>query len=271
MQRPAPGRMQTVLTSLDARSRQQVLTLMSRLGEALGPDLLALYLHGSAVAQGLRPNSDVDLLGVLKRSLTEKQRRALLSSLLDLSASYPAPPGGPRCLEVIFFAKPDLAGLRFHAQADFVYGEWLRDGFRAGRLPTPERDAEYTLILAQARQEALPLIGPEANALLPEVKADAIRAAMGDLLPGLLSALQDDTRNVLLTLARMWRTARTGDFLSKDRAAVWAIRQLASADAEMLDHARRAYLGEAVDDWRGHYDIAHDLAQRLADEVKAAL
>ena len=56
---------------------------------------------------------------------------------------------------------------------------------------------------------------------------------------------------MILTLARMWYTASTSEFSSKDGAADWAIPQLPEEHAVLLDQARIAYLGEFVDNWVG--------------------
>lgn len=78
----------------------QVSAAMADLRDILGDVLLAVYLHGSAVSGGLRPQSDIDLLAVVDRGLTGGERDALLSSLLRLSGRHPAVQGGRRCLEI---------------------------------------------------------------------------------------------------------------------------------------------------------------------------
>lgn len=246
---------------------EQISETLEQMRSVLADGLLAVYLHGSAVSGGLRPQSDIDLLAVVDRGLTESERAALLSSLLRLSARHPAVPGGPRCLEVMVFTRHSLAEDLFPAQAEFVYGEWLRSDFEAGEMPMPVRDPELTLVLAQARDQARTLFGPDKAVFLPEVSAATVRAAMRELLPSLLNGLQDDTTNVLLTLARMWRTATSGTFVSKDEAALWAIPKLDKEDALTLAYARQAYLGEAADDWHGCLDAARRLADQLALNV----
>lgn len=241
---------------------------VAALQATLGDTLRAVYLHGSAAAGALRPQSDLDLLAVLGRPMTDAERHSLLVALLRLSARHPIPPGGPRCLELLAFTLSDLAS-PVPDRADFVYGEWLRTGFEAGTAPLPERNPEYTLLLAQARREGRPLVGPPAADLLPAVPPQAVRAAMRDALPALLAWLQGDERNVLLTLARMWRTAATGDFVSKDAAAAWALPRLDTPDAPLLDLARRAYLGAAADDWTARRPEARRLALHLGDRVTA--
>lgn len=250
---------------------EQVSAALAELQNLLGDSLLAVYLHGSAVSGGLRPQSDIDLLAVVDRGLTGDERVALLSSLLRLSGCHPTVPGGPRCLEVMVFARLDLADHLFPARAEFVYGEWLRDAFEAGEMPMPTKDAELTLVLAQARQEAIALLGPDRDFLLPEIPAAIVRQAMRDLLPALLDGLQGDTRNALLTLARMWSTASSGAFVSKDEAALWAIPKLAKDNAMTLAHARGGYLGEVADDWHSRQDAAQRLADQLALNVTEAL
>lgn len=249
----------------------QIQSALEILRRVLGDALLGVYLHGSAVSGGLKPQSDIDLLAVVERELTEDQRDELLTELLRLSGRHPAVPGGPRCLEVMVFCRSALARADFPARAEFVYGEWLRDAFEAGERPTPQRDPEYSLLIAQARQEAIPLLGPSGDELLPEVCLKQVRQAMRDALPDLLDGLHGDERNVLLTLARMWHTASTGKFVTKDAAANWAIPRLSGRNATTLDHARRAYLGEVTDHWTGQGDAAQQLAEHLGDHVTSSL
>lgn len=241
------------------------------LREVLGDALLAVYLHGSAVSSGLRPQSDIDLLAIVDRGMSDDQRSDLLAALLPISGRHPAAPGGPRCVEVLVFRQSDLVEARFPARAEFIYGEWLRDGFEAGEIPMPASDPEYTLVLAQARRQALPLFGPDASAFLPEIPLQHIRQAMRDALPALLDGLRGDERNVLLTLARMWRTASTGEFITKDAAAAWAIPQIPYQNATTLDYARRAYLGEITDEWGNRSGDAKLLAEHLLARIAESL
>lgn len=241
--------------------------VMMALRDVLGNALLAVYLHGSAVSGGLRPQSDIDLLAIVDESMTDDQRSDLLAALLPISGRHPVTPDGLRCIEAIVFCRSDLLEGRFPARAEFVYGEWLRDGFEAGVRPMPASDPEYTLLLAQARGQAIPLFGPGILTFLPEIPRAHVRQAMRDALPDLLNGLRGDERNVLLTLARMWRTARTGEFVAKDAAAEWAIPQMSHHDAATLDYARRAYLGELVDEWRSRSGEARRLSESLRARV----
>ncbi|MCR6502498.1 aminoglycoside adenylyltransferase family protein [Shinella sp. CPCC 101442] len=250
---------------------EQVPAALAALHDSLEDCLRAVYLHGSAVSAGLRPQSDIDLLAVIDRQMTQSERTTLLSSLLKLSGRHPSAPGGLRCLEVMVFTRPDLASGHFPARAEFIFGEWLRDALEAGETPMPVQNVEFTLVLAQAQQEAIALFGPDRDAVLPMIPVSDIRNAMRELLPELMGAVREDTRNVLLTLARIWYTARNGTFVSKDEAASWAIPQLSDRSALILDYAKRAYLGEVGDNWNRDQDGIERLAEELTTKASDAM
>ncbi|WP_317447409.1 DUF4111 domain-containing protein [Streptomyces collinus] len=71
--------------------------------------------------------------------------------------------------------------------------------------------------------------------------ADLVRASLAGV-PGLLDGLDSDTRNVLLTLARIGATLATGEIRSKDGAADGALSQLPPEHRPVLEHANNLYL-----------------------------
>ncbi len=135
-------------------------------------------------------------------------------------------------------------------------------------MPQAHTDPEYTLVLAQAGQEAISLVGPTREHLLPSVPHGDVRRAIADALPALIGNLAGDERNVLLTLARMWYTLETGTFAPKDAAAEWALPLVSSETAAALALAQAAYRGAAVDDWQSHPLLAGQAADELAHQVR---
>lgn len=249
------------------RTPAEALTALKIMEDLVESSLLAVYLHGSAVSGSLRPQSDVDLLIVTEHPMTDTMRRSLVAALMRISGRHPASPEGPRCIELMVFLKSNLSASAYPARSEFVYGEWLREVFEAGEIPVSVSDPELTLVLAQARQEAKALSGPAAAEVLPQIPDDHVRRAMRDALPSLLGNLPGDERNVLLTLARMWRTAATGEFVTKDAAAEWAVPRLPDEIAEVLICAREAYLGSADDAWEAHQAEVRRAASYLHQQV----
>lgn len=249
----------------------EALAATEAISRILQDALLAVYLHGSAVSGGLRPQSDLDLLAVIDRPMTDEQRRALLSAMLRISGRHPRPAGAPRCIELMVFLQADISAPIFPVRAEFIYGEWLRDAFESEQLPVPVSDPENTLVLAQARQEAVPILGPEPRELLPSIPLEHVRGAMREALPVLVDGLHGDERNVLLTLARMWRTSVSGDFITKHAAAKWAANQMPDTEAQTLLYARDAYLGGVKDEWRNRKAAAQRTAALLRQRVAELL
>jgi len=238
--------------------------------ELLEGTLVAVYLYGSAAVGGLHKDSDVDLLVVADRALTVSIRRELTERLMLISGRV-GNGQGTKPLEVTVVNWHDVVPWRYPPKQEFLYGEWLRDLFEAGEIPAPVYNPDLAVLLAQVRNSGISLYGPEAAAVLAPVPLSDIRKAIRDSLPGLIAGLKGDERNVVLTLARMWLTAATGEISAKDHAAEWAAERLPKNQAELVDMARQAYLGKAVDKWEGLDASLTELVGKMQQAIEALL
>src|SRR5688500_15361664 len=79
---------------------EQVEAALAAIHRALGPDgIVGVYLFGSAVASGLRADSDLDLFVVTGRPITLDEKHRLVDGLRPISGRSSRPPGW-RPLEV---------------------------------------------------------------------------------------------------------------------------------------------------------------------------
>jgi predicted nucleotidyltransferase len=218
--------------------------------EVLGGDVLGAYLHGSAVLGGLRPTSDLDILVVIeRRPTTATERRALVEGLLDVSGARAR--GGPaRPVELSVVVQGDIKPWRYPPRQEFLYGEWLRDAYEQGGAPEPEPAPDLAVMITMVLEGDAVLVGPPpAQVLDPVPPNDLIRGSVAGI-PHLMGDLESDTRNVLLTLTRIWCTLETGQIRSKDSAAAWALAQLPPEHQPPLVRARDMYLqGEDETRW----------------------
>ncbi len=232
--------------------------------------IVAIYLYGSALAGGLRADSDLDFALVTSRRLTVPEKEHLFDAIRPLSRRS-LRPGDWRPLEVTVLALPDLRPWRYPPQVDAQYGEWLTDielSEQVGRGPVASPD--LALIITMLRQTSRAYRGPAAEDVLAPVPFDDLVRATLDAVPILLADLEDDTRNVLLTLARMWATMATRTIRSKDDAAEWAAGRLPADARGLLDHARALYSDGGWGEWDADMTEARRLAHRMADEVRRA-
>ena len=232
-------------------------------------EILGLYLYGSAVAGGLRPDSDLDLFVVTDRRLTAAEKARIIEGLLLISNRETRPPTW-RPIEVTIVAQPEVRLWRYPPRMELQYGEWLRPEFLSGAIePEPVENPDLAVVITMVRQTGKPLIGLAATDVLDAVPRDDLVRAMVDTVPSLLSDLADDTRNVLLTLARIWTTIATGEIRSKDEAADWAVSRLPDAYRPTLAMARDLYIdGGYGDPWDD--GASRPLAERLVDEITTA-
>lgn len=217
--------------------------LVSLVHRVLHDNPLGVYLHGSAVLGGLRPHSDVDVLVVVRRSLSEDERRELLGELLEVSGN------GARPVELIVVVRDDVRPWRYPPTCDFLYGEWLRAEYESGVVPGREVMPDLAPLLMMVLRGDAPLDGPPPADLLDPVPPSDLARAIVAGVPRLMEEVETDTRNVLLTLARVWTTLATGAIRSKDEAAAWAVERLPAAYRPVLERARAVYLGEREEGW----------------------
>ena len=121
----------------------------------------------------------------------------------------------------------------------------MRSEFERGDLPAwPAPSPDLAVLLTIVRRNGRPLFGPLPAEILDAVPRGDLDRALLDVTPDLMADLDTDTRNVILTLARIWATLTTGDILPKDTAAEWAMARLPSEHvADLGERGPRRELG----------------------------
>ncbi len=108
---------------------------------------------------------------------------------------------------------------------------------------------------------------PPAQVFDPVPHDDLIRAIVGDI-DALLDDLDRDTRNVILTLARIWSTVATGTIRAKDAAAGWALTRLPQEHRAVLVRARSVYLGQEEEHWDDLQSRVRPCAEYVVGEIE---
>ena len=227
--------------------------------ELLGDRLVAVILHGSLVLGDYTPgSSDVDLLAVIERPLTDDELAALEELVLarraeaagiDLrvvTSSVAATPTESPAMELyvgVHHDQPPELLRRIDGERDLV--------------------AELSMVRADGRS----LVGPEPTAVVGAVPDEWV-VAYGDEVLERWEQLTDDAEHaglMTLTACRIWRFAVESVHCSKTEAARWALRRepaLPAVEAALWRRAgdTKAQIAPA--------DIAALLA-RVRDELAA--
>lgn len=244
----------------------QVSAVTALLQKILQKQLIGVYLYGSAVLGGLKHESDLDILVVIKEYLSEAHRLTLTKRLLELSGEIGDKNNRP--LEVTIVSEHILTLTEKIPECEYMYGEWLRADIESGKIPQRYVEPDVILLLFQARSSSIVLYGVPAENLLPEIGFEKINKAILHSLPALMKTINGDERNVLLTLARMWYSLSSQKICPKDIAAYWAAENVPEELAYLLIMAAEGYTGKIKDFWEDKTEELNKLTDFLHQKIK---
>jgi predicted nucleotidyltransferase len=247
----------------DNETKEQITQCLNLLKDVLGQDLLGVYLYGSAIIGGLQKYSDIDLFVVTDRSTTYEEKAKLEANLLQISGIYMKSSKLP--IEMTVVDKSEINPWRYPPNFDFQYGDWLRKEFESGNIEpwSTKEMPDLALLITQILLASKTLLGPNPNQVLSKIPYRDFMIATTKALDGLMADLHSDTRNVLLTYARIWSTVETDTIRSKPAAADWVIDRLPENYRPVMNRAKAICIGEENEYW----DDIKSLIQPCADFI----
>ena len=210
----------------DAKIPPEAAAMTARLLEAqrqaLGDQLLALYLFGSAATGSFEASiSDVDMLGVLSADPTEHDIDLLATMHERLIKD--APQWDDR-IEVDYLSAAALVNFRS--------GTWPAARISPGEpFHRIQIDSRWVVDWYHVLVAGVVLFGPPPQTFISSISHEEFVEAVRQLLQGLPDRLTDDVGRggrafAVLTACRALRVCLTGQDASKKEAAEWAAKQL---------------------------------------------
>lgn len=233
----------------DNEITQQITQCLALLKEVFGDGLLGVYLYGSAIVGGMQKFSDLDIFVVSNRATTRDEKAKLATSLLIISGVYQKSNKPP--IEMTIVVKSEINPWRYPPTFDFQYGDWLRTEFENGNIEpwSTKEMPDLAVLITQVLLANKILLGPSADQLLCNIPYKDFLNATKNTLNCLAHELYSDTRNVLLTYARIWKTLATDTIDSKQGAAAWVIDRLPEDYKPVMRRARGSCVGEEIEHW----------------------
>lgn len=172
--------------------------LLAHLDTADPGGVVGLYLYGSAV-DGLQRDSDIDLLLVTLRSLTDTERERLVAVLMAQSGWSGHAGRFPevahrRPIELTSVVIGRMSTDPALAHRDLQFGEWLRAEILDGTSLRPTDDPDVVLLIASALSRHVILRGPVLTDVLPIVPFAHARDAALRVIPGAIQHAPGDER-----------------------------------------------------------------------------
>ncbi|MBA2649274.1 MAG: DUF4111 domain-containing protein [Legionella sp.] len=246
---------------------RQIDQCLNLVKEIFGQDLLGVYLYGSSILGGLKKYSDIDLLVVSERSTTYEEKTKLATELLRISGVYMKSTKLP--IEMTIVEKAKINPWHYPPNFDFQYGDWLRTQFESGIIEpwSTKEMPDLAVLITQVLLASKTLFGAVPATLLCKVPYKDFMSATTDALQNLMSELYSDTRNVLLTLVRIWSTVETDAIRSKPAAANWAINRLPEQYRSVIKRAQAICEGEEKEVWDDVLELIQPCANIIIGQI----
>ncbi len=211
----------------------------------LKDNLTGIYLHGSSVMGCFNPGkSDIDLIIVVDRPLSDSVKRDYMDMVVGYSASGPAK--GIEMSVVLRkvcspFVYPTPFELHFSAGHLDWYQEDPDDYIRKMNGTDKDLAAHFTIINKRGKC----LYGAPVEAVFADIPGcdymDSIRYDVEDAAEKITA----DTMYLALNLARVLAYKEDGLVLSKKEGGEWAVRNLPAKYCPLIEDALREYCENA--------------------------
>ena len=212
----------------------------------LQDNLVGIYLHGSAVMGCFNPRkSDIDLIIVVERPLTDAVKRAYMDMVFRYSALGPAK-GIEMSIVLRKVCKPFVYPTPYELHFSTGHLEWYKqdpdDYIR--RMNGVDKDiaAHFTIINHRGRC----LYGAPVKEVFAEVPSCDYMDSIWNDIAEAPENITEDTMYLTLNLARVLAYKEEGLVLSKKEGGEWAISHLPAEYHPLINDALREYSENAA-------------------------
>lgn len=248
--------------------KRQIDNCLELLKNILGADLLGIYLFGSSTMGGLQKYSDIDIFVVSSRKTTYEEKKQLSNNLLKISGIYSVSKD-IKPIELTIVVESDVNPWQYPPKFDYLYGDWMRKDFEEGNFEPwkTKENPKLALVITQLLLSNKILFGSTPNQLLAPVPYKDFINATAVEVDGLIDNIDWDTRNVLLTLARIWCTLETNTIRSKTDTISWTIEKIPNEYQSILKRAKAILLGEEDERWEDVKDQTKSCANFILEII----
>ena len=229
--------------------------------EILRENLVGIYLHGSSVMGCFNPDkSDIDLIVVADRPLSDADKKAFMDMTVACSATGPAK-GVEMSVVLRKFLKPFVYPTPYELHFSEGHRRWYLDDpdDYIRRMNGTDKDlaAHVTILSKRGRR----LYGAPIGDVFAEVPGDDYMDSILFDVEGAIGEITEYPMYLTLNLARVLAYREEGLVLSKKEGGEWALARLPEEYRPLIADALREYTESA--------EIVYDgvLAKRYAAYV----
>lgn len=241
--------------------------LLLNVQEILGSQFVGMYLFGSLANGDFDEHSDIDVLIVTDRKVSEETFAALKEMHKRINRI-----DSPWAVQIEASYIPRTALRRFDPR-DNLHPHMDRGDNEVLHMMSHESD--WIVQRHILRERGIVIKGPSLRSLIDPVSADELRRAVIDVLPLWMKPILEDPSLIkkrgyqsycVLTLCRMSYTLRHGEILSKPNAVKWALEHMDPKWKPLIERAwigrQNSNLDAAPEDIQGTLDMMQYVLQQ---------
>ena len=236
------------IADADRDLRQYLIRIAATLGDVLA-DLDGLYLYGSlATGSYRRDRSDLDLLAVTSRALTQAERQQAALSLVALSDARPTP--GDLRIDVL--SRSAARTFEHPMACEVRYSRERHEEIRRRRVdfakPQPAPDLAARIL--EARERGVTLVGAPPDRTFAPVPWHAFIAALESEFRWARALVGSNPSRAMLDACRVLHGTTSLEMraVNKDEAAVWALQTVPRIYHSAINDALQIYRGNKSTD-----------------------
>ena len=209
--------------------------------EILQGNLVGIYLHGSAVMGCYNPaKSDLDLIVVVKKSMSDADKKAYMDMVVDLSSQGPAK-GIEMSVVKQSVCKPFAYPTPFELHFSIAHLDWYRndpDDY-VSKMKGEDKDlaAHFTIINHRGKC----LYGAPIKDTFADVPIQDYIDSIWEDVANAKDEIADNPMYLTLNLARVLAYLKDGVVLSKKEGGVWALNNIPERYHSLVQNAINEY------------------------------
>ena len=211
--------------------KQQIRNKVNGVSRLLKTNLVGLYLHGSIVLDAFDENSsDLDMAGVINSGLSLADKIELGSLLFSLNKE-PCP------LELQLFIRDGFTHLKNQPEGHFYFSDYWSVQYE--KISSGAENAEEIFAsvffggepvsdFAVIKQKGICLFGKPINEVFTDISNGLFFSSVSSNIDDFYVESDNDSQSsfLVLQLCRILSFKKTGEILSKPKAAIWAFEHL---------------------------------------------
>lgn len=211
-------------------------------------ELTGIYLHGSMAMGCFQPDkSDIDLIIVIKNSITDNQKLKFMNEVAELNKVAPSK-GIELSIVKEVYCKEFLYPTPFELHFSNMHLQWFNDNpiDYISKMNGTDKDlaAHFKII----KKYGIVLYGVEINDVFADVPRENYIDSIWSDIESAKEEILDDSVYVILNLCRVAAFLEDDLIISKKQGGEWALQNLSSQYRNIISNALQSYaIGTEMD------------------------